>query len=158
MEPIRPGDKAPEVTFTVHDGRQMSLSKFRGQPVVLFFYPADNTPICTREACSFRDAYRDFQQAGAVVIGVSGDTLSNHEHFVAVKQLPYLLASDADGTLRRAFGVRKRLGLLPGRITYVIDREGIVRDAYQALFLAKSHVENALRIVRQLELGRHANP
>jgi peroxiredoxin Q/BCP len=158
MNSIRVGDHAPEVTFTVGDGRRVSLSDFRGRVVVFFFYPADNTFFCTREACSFRDAFPDFQQAGAVVIGVSGDSESTHNDFAASRQLPYLLVSDADRSLRRAFGVRKRLGLLPSRVTYVIDRKGVVRDVFHSQFLAKRHVANALRIVRNIDLQSHVNP
>jgi thioredoxin-dependent peroxiredoxin len=158
MRSIQAGDNAPEVAFTVRDGRQVSLSDFRGQVVVFFFYPADNTFFCTREACSFRDAFPDFQQAGAVVIGVSGDSESSHEQFAASKRLPYLLVSDANGSLRRAFGVRKRYGVLPSRVTYVIDRAGVVRDVFQSQFLAKRHVDNALRIVRNIDLQSHVNP
>jgi peroxiredoxin Q/BCP len=150
MKSIQVGDTAPEITFNVYDGRRVSLSDFRGQVVVLFFYPADNTVICTREACSFRDAFHDFRQAGAIVVGVSGDSQSTHAQFAARKQLPYLIVSDEDGALRRAFGVQKRFGVLPGRVTYVIDRDGVVRDVFKSQILAKRHVDNALHIVRAL--------
>ena len=136
----------------------MSLSDFRGQVVVLFFYPADNTVICTREACSFRDAFQDFRQAGAIVVGVSGDPQGTHAQFAASKQLPYLIVSDEDGALRRVFGVQKRFGVLPGRVTYVIDRDGVVRDVFKSQLLAKRHVDNALHIVRALNSQRQAHP
>jgi thioredoxin-dependent peroxiredoxin len=158
MKSLQVGDTAPEITFNVYDGRRMSLSDFRGQVLVLFFYPADNTLICTREACSFRDAFQDFRQAGAVVIGVSGDTQSTHAQFAASKQLPYLIVSDEDGAVRRSFGVPKRLGLLPGRVTYVIDREGVVRDVFTSQFFATQHVDNALRMVRALDRQKRAHP
>jgi thioredoxin-dependent peroxiredoxin len=158
MKSLQVGDTAPEMTFNVYDGRRMSLSDFRGQVLVLFFYPADNTLICTREACSFRDAFQDFRQAGAVVIGVSGDTQSTHAQFAASKQLPYLIVSDEDGAVRRSFGVPKRLGLLPGRVTYVIDREGVVRDVFTSQFFATQHVDNALRMVRALDRQKRAHP
>jgi thioredoxin-dependent peroxiredoxin len=158
MLPIKVGDAAPEVAFNVHDGGRMTLSDFKGRVVVLFFYPRDHSPICTQEVCSFRDSFSDFQRAGAAVIGVSGDSQTSHGEFAAGNQLPYLLASDPDGAVRRAFGVRKRLGLLPGRVTYVIDREGIVRNVFQSQFFARKHVDNALRIVQQLELGHNSLP
>jgi len=158
MKSLQVGDTAPEIAFNVHDGRRMSLSDFRGQVLVLFFYPADNTLICTREACSFRDAFQDFRRAGAVVIGVSGDTQSTHAQFAASKQLPYLIVSDEDGAVRRSFGVPKRLGLLPGRVTYVIDREGVVRDVFTSQFFATQHVDNALRMVRALDRQKRAHP
>ena len=149
---IQVGDPAPPVAFDAHNGGRKSLSDFRGHIVVLFFYPADNTPICTREACFFRDFSAAFRQAGATIIGVSGDAAGTHGEFAANNQLPYLLVSDADGSVRRAFGVRKRLGLFPDRVTYVIDREGVVRDVFRSQFQARKHVENALRVVHQLEI------
>jgi peroxiredoxin Q/BCP len=158
MKSLQVGDTAPEFAFSVYDGRRMSLFDFRGQVVVLFFYPADNTVVCTREACSFRDAFQDFRQAGAIVIGVSGDTQSTHAQFAASKQLPYLIVSDEDGAVRRTFGVQKRFGLLPGRVTYVIDRDGVVRDVFKSQLLAKRHVDNALRIVRSLDSQKRGDP
>jgi thioredoxin-dependent peroxiredoxin len=158
MKSIRIGDRVPEVTFTVQDGRRISISDLKGRVVVLFFYPADDTLVCTREACSFRDAFPGFQASGALVIGVSGDSQRTHERFAASQRLPYLLACDSDESLRRAFGVSKQFGLLARRITYVIDREGIVRDVFESQFRPRKHVENALRVVRALELQRQSNP
>jgi len=152
MKSIQVGDRAPELTLTTHDGRRVSLADFKGrQAVVVFFYPKDNTPICTREACAFRDAYEDFVQAGAVVIGVSGDSDVTHREFAETQRLPYLLAADRDGSLRHAFGVPKAFGVLPGRVTYVIDREGVVRQVFQSQFSGRKHVEEALRTLRALQ-------
>ena len=151
MPPINVGDPAPEITLATHTGEEVPLADYRGkQAVVLFFYPKDGTPVCTKEACSFRDAYEDFVEAGAVVIGVSGDSTSRHEAFAASHRLPFLLVSDADGGARRAFGVPKSMGLFPGRVTYVIDREGIVRHVFNSQFAADRHVSEALEVVRKL--------
>ena len=151
MKPISVGDRAPEFTGTAADGRRVSLAEFRGNhAVVVFFYPRDNTSICTQEACAFRDAFDDFVQAGAVVIGVSSDSNETHQGFAASQRLPYLLIADVDGSLRRAFGVPNSLLILPGRVTYVIDREGIVRHVFNALLQGKQHTDEALRIVREL--------
>jgi thioredoxin-dependent peroxiredoxin len=151
MKPIQVGDRAPEFTVTASDGRRVSLAEFRGNhAVVVFFYPRDNTSVCTQEACAFRDAYEDFQQAGAVVIGVSSDSEETHRSFAASQRLPYLLVADVDGSLRRAFGVPNSLLILPGRVTYVIDRDGIVQHIFNALFQARQHMEEALRTVRAL--------
>jgi peroxiredoxin Q/BCP len=159
MKSIQVGDRVPELTFVAHDGRKISLADFQGkQAVVLFFYPADNTTVCTREACSFRDAYQEFLQAGAVVIGVSGDSESSHRSFAETQRLPYLLAADVDGALRDAFGVPKTFGLLPGRVTYVIDREGVVRHVFNSQLRVRKHVEEALRIVRNLERQQDRDP
>jgi peroxiredoxin Q/BCP len=151
MKPISVGDPAPEFTVTAADGRQVSLAEFKGNhAVVVFFYPRDNTSICTQEACAFRDAFEDFVQAGAVVIGVSSDSDETHRSFAASQRLPYLLVADVDGSLRRAFGVPNTLLILPGRVTYVIDRDGIVRHVFNALLQGKQHTDEALRIVREL--------
>ncbi len=153
MKSIQIGDHVPELTLAAHDGRTISLADFKGrQAVVLFFYPADNTAICTREACSFRDAHQEFIEAGAFVIGVSGDSESTHRSFAETQRLPYLLVADVDGSLRRAFGVPKTFGLLPGRVTYVIDRDGVVRHVFHSQFAGRKHAEEALRIVRNLEV------
>ena len=151
MTSPRPGDHAPDFTVLAHTGQQVSLADFHGKTaVVLYFYPRDGTPVCTKEACAFRDAYEDFAKAGAVVIGVSGDSLDRHRDFASGQRLPFLLASDEDGSLRKSFGVPRTLGILPGRVTYVIDKEGIVRHVFNSLFSADRHVAEALEIVRGL--------
>lgn len=127
------------------------MADYRGQSaVVLFFYPKDETPVCTKEACSFRDAYEDFVQAGAVVIGVSSDPAESHRAFAAGHRLPFVLLTDHDGSLRKAYGVPKTLGILPGRVTYVIDKEGVVRHIFSSQLSAERHVTEALNVVRQL--------
>jgi peroxiredoxin Q/BCP len=132
----------------------VALSEFLGsKAVVLFFYPKDGTVVCTKEACSFRDAYEDFVQAGAVVIGVSSDSTENHRAFASGHRLPFILLADADGYLRKAFGVPKTLGIMPGRVTYVIDKEGIVRHVFSSQFAADRHVAEALAVVRRLAKG-----
>lgn len=143
MTKIREGDEAPDVTLDLHGGERLRLRDRRGRgAVVLYFYPRDDTPICTREACGFRDAFADF--AGAEVIGVSADSAESHREFAARHQLPFQLAADPDGAVARAFGVEKRFGLLPARVTFVIDRDGIVRRIIDAPFSARSHVDGAL--------------
>ena len=151
MSSIQAGDRAPDFTAQAHNGQQVSLAELRGKHVVvLYFYPKDGTPVCTKEACSFRDAYEGFVQAGAVVIGVSGDSLENHLAFASRQRLPFHLLSDQDGSLRRAFGVPKTLGLFPGRVTYVIDKRGVVRHVFNAQLAADRHVAEALDMVRKL--------
>ena len=151
MSTIQTGDRAPDVSASDERGNQISLADFRGrQPVVLFFYPKDGTPICTKEACAFRDSYEDFVRAGAAVIGVSSDSQQRHGEFASAHRLPFHLLSDENGALRKAFGVPKTLGIMAGRVTYVIDREGIVRHVFNSQFSADRHVQEALAIVRQL--------
>ena len=151
MKAIQAGDRAPDFTARAHNGQQMSLADFRGkQVVVLYFYPRDGTPVCTKEACGFRDAYEAFVGAGAVVIGVSGGSPASHVAFAERQRLPFHLLSDSDGALRKAFGVPRTLGLFPGRVTYVIDKQGVVRHVFNAQFTAERHVDEALETVRKL--------
>jgi peroxiredoxin Q/BCP len=119
---------------------------------VVFFYPQDGTPVCTAEACAFRDAFEDFVRAGAAVIGVSGDSLDRHRAFAEERRLPYLLVSDEDGELRRAFEVPKTLGLFPGRVTYVIDQAGVVRHVFNSPLAAGQHVREALGVLEGLSV------
>lgn len=151
MASIMVGDRAPEFAVQSNTGQEVSLADYRGKnAVVLYFYPKDGTTICTKEACSFRDAYEDFVQVGAVVIGVSSDSAESHQSFAASHRLPFVLLTDADGSLRKAFGVSKTLGIMPGRVTYVIDKDGVVRHIFSSQFAAERHVAEALKIVREL--------
>jgi peroxiredoxin Q/BCP len=151
MAAIQVGNLAPNFTSPSQTGQKVSLDAYRGKNVVvLFFYPKDGTAICTKEACSFRDAYEDFVQAGAVVIGVSSDSAESHRTFANGHRLPFILLADEDGSLRKSFGVSKTLGFLPGRVTYVIDKEGIVRHVFNSQLSADRHVTDALAVVRQL--------
>lgn len=148
---MRVDDLAPDVTLRLHTGQSVPLADlYRERVVVLFFYPKDGTAVCTREACAFRDAGQDFADLGATVVGVSGDSLEKHQEFAESLRLGYFLASDEDGALRRAFGVPKTLGLLPGRVTCVIDRQGVIRAAFSAQFAARRHVQAALDAIRGL--------
>ena len=145
------GDRAPQFTSTAHTGQQVVLADYFGkQVVVLYFYPRDGTPVCTAEACAFRDAYADFAAAGAVVIGVSVNSVESHRQFAQQQRLPFLLISDHDGALQKAFGVPKLLGFLPGRTTYVIDKAGVVRHIFTSHLSANRHIGEALRVVREL--------
>jgi peroxiredoxin Q/BCP len=148
MARIRVGDKAPDFSATAQDGSTIRLGDYLGQKaLVLFFYPKDNSPICTKEACSFRDSYEQFVEAGAEVIGISSDSPDSHQAFAQRYRLSFPLISDKDGSLRKLFGVSPTLGLLPGRATYVIDKEGIVRLIFSAQFASDEHVQKALQAV-----------
>jgi peroxiredoxin Q/BCP len=125
------------------------LSEFRGRKaVVLYFYPKDDTPGCTKESCAFRDSYQDFQDAGAEVIGVSSDSAESHGRFAAKHRLPFTLLADQGAQVRKRYGVPATLGLLPGRVTFVIDRAGIVRHVFNSQFQATQHVSEALEALR----------
>jgi len=154
MKSILIGDPAPEFSVLDSQGRLLALNDFRGKKaVVLFFYPADESPICTKEACAFRDAYQDFVDAGAEVIGVSGDSGQSHQRFAENHRLPFRLVSDADGALRRAFGVPKTFGMVPGRVTYVIDQQGSVRHLFSSQLNAARHVSEALAVLKKISGG-----
>ena len=145
MPKLQSGDQAPDFTAKTHDGKVIRLADFLGkQGLVLFFYPKDGTPICTQEACAFRDSYEKFVEAGFQVLGVSRDSAERHQQFINEHRLPFPLVSDEDGSLSRAFGVSKGMGLLPGRSTFVIDSDGVVQMAYSAQFASEGHVQQAL--------------
>ena len=148
---LEAGDVAPRFTLPDKDGKPISLDGLRGRgPVVVYFYPKDETPGCTAEACAFRDAYEDFRDAGAEVVGISSDSADSHQKFAGHHRLPFVLLADEGGRVRSEFGVPKTLGLFSGRVTYVIDREGIIRHVFSSQIQPKKHVDEALRILRSL--------
>lgn len=150
-KPLAPGDKARPIVATAHNGERVALADYFGKKVVVvYFYPADNTAVCTAEACAFRDAYEDFTKAGAVVIGVSGDSDDSHRDFAAKQRLPFLLISDKDGSIRKAFGVSNTFGLVPKRVTFVIDKQGVVRHVFNSQFQAKKHVAEAVAALGEM--------
>jgi thioredoxin-dependent peroxiredoxin len=150
---LSPGTPAPDFDLPCGGGRNAHLADYRGKhTVVVYFYPKDDTPGCTVESCSFRDSHEDFLAAGAVVIGISKDSVESHDRFSGKHKLPFLLASDRDGKVAEAYQVGSSfLGLLPGRVTYVIDRQGMIRDAFSSQLRVKTHVGRALDLVRSLE-------
>jgi peroxiredoxin Q/BCP len=147
---ISEGEPAPDFELPDAEGKRVRLADYRGKKaVVLYFYPKDDTPGCTAEACSFRDSYEDFQDAGAEVIGVSSDSASSHAKFAKRHKLPFTLLSDAKGLVRKKYGVPTTLGLMPGRVTFVIDKKGIVRRVFNSQLQATRHVSEALAALEQ---------
>ena len=145
VPPVAVGDKAPQFTATLQDGGTFDSASLSGRKsLVLFFYPKDNTPVCTQQACAFRDAYEQFVKADVEVIGVSSDSPASHRRFAEKHRLPFPIISDHDSALRKLFGVPRAWGIFPGRVTYVIDKEGIVRLVYNATLAAEPHVRKAL--------------
>src|SRR6478735_6376296 len=143
------GDPAPEFALPSANGETVRLSNFRGKSeVVLYFYPKDDTPGCTTEACSFRDSFEDFTDAGATVIGISSDSVASHKAFEEKFQLPFTLVADEGGAVRKQWKVGKTLGLIPGRVTYVIDPEGVVRHVFSSQMKAAKHIPEALEAIR----------
>src|SRR5438045_4038679 len=129
---VRVSQPAPDFTLRNQYGAPVTLSALWAEgPVVLFFYPKDDTAGCTREACAFRDAYQEFLRAGAQVVGISSQGQRSHQAFVEKNRLPFTLVSDEGGTVRERYGVKSSfLGLVPGRETFVIDRGGVVRHVF----------------------------
>src|SRR5260370_7811275 len=128
---VRGGDIAPDFTLPDQSGNVVRLRDLLGhKTVVLYFYPKDETPGCVLEARAFRDSYEEFTAQGAEVVGVSSDSVKSHRRFIERHALPFRLLSDRDNTVRALYGVERTLGLLPGRVAYVIDRTGVVRPAY----------------------------
>ncbi|HZS41851.1 MAG TPA: peroxiredoxin [Polyangia bacterium] len=145
------GDRAPDFELTAGGGQKVRLSQFLGQKnVVLFFYPKDDTPGCTVEACTFRDRYQDFADAGAELIGISSDSVESHQSFAGKHQLPMTLLSDAGGEVRKRYGIRSTFGLLPGRATFIVDKQGVVRHVFESQLRVKRHVQESLEVLRTL--------
>jgi peroxiredoxin Q/BCP len=148
--PLAPGDLAPPIALRDAEGVERRGDQLAGATLVLFFYPKDDTPGCTAEACAFRDGFADFQALGAQVWGVSGDNAASHQRFAARHQLPFPLLVDQGNQLRRAFGVPNTLGVLPGRVTYVIDGKGVIRHVFNNLLDGAAHRREALEAVRRI--------
>jgi len=144
-------DKAPDFVLINQLGFKIRLFDLIGaENIVLFFYPKDDSPGCTKEACAFRDTYEVFQEYGAEVIGISSDTEDSHKKFAKKHKLPYTLLSDVGGKVRKLYGVPKTLGFLPGRVTYIIDKQGVVRHIFNSQLNFMKHIEEALNILKQL--------
>ena len=154
---IQAGDKAPDFSLPSQAGDPVRLGDRLGERVVvLYFYPKDETPGCTKEACAFRDSYEVFAEAGAEVIGVSSDSVDKHAAFAGHHELPFTLLSDEGGQVRKSYGVPSTLGILPGRVTYVIDRTGTVRHVFNSMTNIGRHVNDALDVVKKLSAEQTA--
>jgi thioredoxin-dependent peroxiredoxin len=145
---LQVGDTAPDFELASQTGDIVTLSDLRGQWVVVYFYPQDDTPGCTTEACSFRDSFEDFTDAGAVVIGISRDSVESHVKFAEKHRLPFTLLSDPGAKTAKQWGVGKSLGILPGRVTYVISPQGVVRKKFSSQLRASKHKDEALDAIR----------
>ena len=146
------GDPLPEFILKDQKGQEFNSTEQLGiQPLVIFFYPKDFTPGCTREVCDFRDKYEDFTELGARVIGISSDSTNSHAKFAARYGLPFVLLSDPKGKVRKRFGIKNALlNLLPGRETFVFDQKGKLVHRYRNS-LAKDHMSQALKAVETLK-------
>jgi len=146
---IDPGSLAPGFRLQTSTGEYVSLEDFHGKKnIVVYFYPKDFTKGCTAEACEFRDSYEEFKNLGAEVIGISNDDQKSHDAFAAQHKLPFILLSDLDGSVRKSYGVKKTFGLVPGRVSFVIDKSGIVRHVFSSQSRATAHVGEALAVLK----------
>lgn len=152
---LQVGDKAPDFTMPADGGGTVSLAALKGRPVVLYFYPRDDTPGCTTEACGFRDAMPDFSKVDAAIVGVSRDTVAKHDKFKAKYDLPFTLGADDSGAVTEAYGVwveksmygKKSMGI--ERATFLIGRDGVIRGIWRKVKVA-GHVDEVLAAARGL--------
>jgi peroxiredoxin Q/BCP len=151
MAELKVGDKAPDFSLTDEHGRPVNLKDFLGKkPVVLYFYPKDFTPGCTAEACSFRDDYKAYEEKGAVVIGVSLDSVESHKRFSEKYNLPFLILSDNRKEVAKAYGVLGIGGLLAKRVTFIIDKEGTIAAVFSKVDV-KRHSQEVLKALDELK-------
>lgn len=149
---VKVGDRAPDFTLPSQMGDNVTLSEFNGKKnVVLYFYPMDESIGCTKEACSFRDSYEELTNLGAEVLGVSGQNVLSHKSFATHYGLPFILLSDEHNRVRELYGVPSTMGIIPGRVTYIVDKKGIVRHIFNSQTQARKHVEEAKKTLLQLE-------
>jgi peroxiredoxin Q/BCP len=149
---LKVGDKIPNFSALDTNGNIFESQSIIGKkPLVIYFYPKDDTPGCTAQACSFRDQYEDFTDLGAEVIGVSSDTVASHQKFAKQYKLPFILLSDSNKKIRNLFGVPSGLfGLLPGRVTYVADKNGTIQLIFDNNLMATKHIPKALASIKKI--------
>lgn len=149
--PVKVGDRAPLFTLPNQADIPIQLETFIGKkPIVLFFYPKDDTPACSAESCAFRDRYAVFQESGAEVIGISADSPASHAQFARKYNLPFTLLSDTQNEVRKLYGVPATFFILPGRVTYIIDRSGIIQHIFDSPLNIEGHVQEALDALKRI--------
>ncbi|MEM7551563.1 MAG: peroxiredoxin [Bacteroidota bacterium] len=148
---LNKGDSLPEFDAKDQDGQLVKSSTLVGnQSLVLYFYPKDETPGCTKEACSFRDHYHDFTEAGAQVVGISSDSVESHKKFADKHNLPFTLLSDESRRIEKKFGVKRNLfGLIPGRVTFIFAKDGKLAHKFDSQINIQGHIDEALSIIKQ---------
>lgn len=148
---LKVGEAAPDFSLPSMDGRIVALKDFVGKRnLVLYFYPKDNTPGCTKEACGFRDSYEVFSEMGAEVVGVSSDSSESHRAFAARNGIPFLLLSDENNEVRKRYRVPASFGVIPGRVTFIIDRQGAIRHVFSSQIHPERHIQEAVKILKEL--------
>jgi len=148
---VQIGDKTPDFELADQTGNRVRLyDLIEKQNIVLFFYPKDDSPGCTKEACAFRDSYEVFQEYGAEVIGISSDSEDSHKKFSEKHKLPYTLLSDKKGKVRKLFDVPKTMGIFPGRVTYIIDKQGTVQQLFNSQLNFKGHIKRSINVLKSI--------
>jgi len=151
MVKVKIGDKAPDFSLQSNTGERVSLSQFLGtKNIVIFFYPMDGSPVCSREAEAFRDKYEAFKELDAVVIGISSQSAESHKAFANRHSLPFILLSDVDSAVRKIYAVPTTLGVVPGRVTFVIDKEGVVKYVFSSQFQPARHADEAVCALKRM--------
>ncbi len=148
---LKINDKIPDFSLIDQSGKIRRKKDFLGKPLILFFYPKDDTPGCTIEACGFRDKYDLFKILGAQVCGINNGTEKSHLRFAEKNKLQYPLLCDKDNLLRKAFGLPKYLGFIEGRVTYVIDSKGIICHIFEDLLNGPAHIKDALKALKNIQ-------
>ncbi|MCG8578210.1 MAG: peroxiredoxin [Flavobacteriales bacterium] len=151
MNKIKVGDQLPTFTLQDQNGNDYQLHPEMNKILVIYFYPKDDTPGCTKEACSFRDEFEAFTDLGAEVIGISSDDVESHRQFAEKYRLPFTLLADTENTARNLFGVPKSLFILPGRTTYLVDKSGIVQHIFNSQLRFDKHVETAIEKLKEIQ-------
>jgi peroxiredoxin Q/BCP len=155
---LKVGDTAPDFALPSQTGEIVNLKDLVGsKEIVLYFYPKDNTLGCTAKACAFRDSYEVFKERGAEVVGVSSDSVGSHRDFASRNNIQFILLSDEGGKVRNLYGASSTFGLLPGRVTYVIDRRGIVRQIFSSQLNPKKHTGEALETLEKIQVAERGN-
>jgi thioredoxin-dependent peroxiredoxin len=148
---LKAGDIAPDFKLKDQSGKEFHLQKALGKGhLVIYFYHRDTTSGCVAQASAFRDHYQDFKDAGAEVIGISSEPEEKHMFFIGKHSLPFKLLSDPKGVVRALFRVPKTLGIIPGRVTYVLDRDGTVKYIFNSQTKIKDHITKTLEIIKEL--------
>lgn len=152
MSKLKKGDKVPTFKLNNQDSKEVDMKNYLGEKkLVIFFYPKDDSPGCTKEACSFRDSHQDFVDLGCEVIGISSDNERSHKKFAEKHNLPYTLLADTNKEVRKMFGVPTNLlDIIPGRVTYVINQNGVIEYVFNSQTAVNKHMIEALNIVKEM--------
>lgn len=150
MKKIQIGDTVPTFSLLDQNGKMIKIDSTLGKSMIIYFYPKDDTPGCTKEACKFRDEYENFTDLGAMVIGISADSVESHKNFEEKYNLPFTLLADTENNVRKLFGVPNNLFVIPGRVTYVVNNQGIVVHVFNSQLGAEKHISESLKKLKEI--------